>query len=55
MKSQSGYCLLVLMFHGRSLSNKINWIQERALMTYNGKSSSFQKLLENKEVLYKKE
>ena len=35
------------MFHSRSLNNKINQIYERALrITYNDKSSSFQKLLE---------
>ena len=35
------------MFHSRSLKNKINRIHERALIvTYNEKSSSFQRLLE---------
>ena len=35
------------MFHSRSLNNKINQIYKRALrITYNDKSSSFQKLLE---------
>ena len=46
-ESQFGYCPLVWMFHSRSLNNKINRIHERALrITYNDKSSSFQKLLE---------
>ena len=35
------------MFRGRSLSNKINQIHEKALrVTYNDKSSSFQKLIQ---------
>ena len=47
IESQFGYCLLVWMFHSRSLNNKINRIHERAVrITYNDKSSSFQKLLE---------
>ena len=46
-ESQFGYCPLVWMFNSRSLNNKINRIHERALrITYNDKSSSFQKLLE---------
>ena len=44
-KSQFGYSLLVWMFLSRGLNNKINRIHERALrITYNDKSSSFQKL-----------
>ena len=44
---QFGYCPLVRIFHSQSLNNKINRIHKRALrITYNGKSSSFQKLLE---------
>ena len=47
IESQFGYCPLVWMFHSRSLNNKINRIQERALrITYNDKSSSFENLLE---------
>ena len=47
MESQFGYCPLVWMFHSRSLNNKINEIHEGTLrITYNDKSSSFQKLLE---------
>ena len=39
IESQFGYCPLVWMFHSRSLNNKINRIQERALrITYNDKS-----------------
>ena len=46
-KSQFGYSLLVWMFLSRGLNNKINRIHERALrITYNDKSSSFQKLFE---------
>ena len=46
-ESQFGYCSLVWMFYSRSLNKKINPIHERALgITYNDKSSSFQKLLE---------
>ena len=49
IESQFGYCPLVWMFHSRSLNNKINRIHERALkIAYNGKSSSFQNLLEKK-------
>ena len=44
---QFGYCPLVWMLHSRSVNNKINQIRERILrITYNDKSSSFQKLLE---------
>ena len=46
IESQFGYCPLVWIFHSRSLNNKINRIHERALrITYNDKSSSFQKFL----------
>ena len=45
--SQFGYCLLVWMFHSRSLNNRINSIYERALrITYDDKTSTFQQLLE---------
>ena len=47
IESQFGYCPLVWIFHSRSLNNKINLINERALrITFNDKSSSFQNLLE---------
>ena len=47
IESQFGYCPLAWMFHSRSLNNKINPIHKRALrITYNGKSSSSQNLLE---------
>ena len=47
LESQLGYCPLVLMFHSRSLNNKINRMHERASrITHNDKSSSFRKLLE---------
>ena len=47
VESQSGYCLLIRMFHSRGLNNKINRIHERALrITYKDKSSTFQELLE---------
>ena len=45
--SQFGYCPLVLMFHSRSLNNRINSIHDRALrITYSDKTSTFQLLLE---------
>ena len=44
--SQFGYCLLVWMFHSRSLNNKINTLHERALrITYGDRSSLFENLL----------
>ena len=44
--SQFGYCPLVWMFHSKSLNNKINSLQERALrITYGDRSSSFESLL----------
>ena len=47
IESQFGCCPLVWIFHSRSINNKINQIQERALrITYNNKSSSFQDLLD---------
>ena len=46
MTSQFGYCPLIWMFYSRTLNNKINSIQERALrITYNDRKSSFEKLL----------
>ena len=44
--SQFGYCPLTLMFHSRTLNNKINSIHERALrITYNDSKSRFEELL----------
>ena len=44
--SQFGYFLLIWMFHGRRLNNKINSIPERALrITYQDHKSTFQELL----------
>ena len=44
--SQFGYCLLVWVFHSRSLNNKINSLHERALrITYGDRSSSLENLL----------
>ena len=44
---QFEYCPIVWMFDSQRLNDKMNRIQERALrITYNDKSSSFQKLLE---------
>ena len=45
--SQFGYCPLVWMFHNRSLNNKINYLDKRALRitTYGDRSSSFEDLL----------
>ena len=45
--SQFNYCPLVWMCHSRSLNNKINWIQERALwIVYSDHWSSFKELLQ---------
>ena len=44
--SQFGYCLLVWIFHGRNLNNKINSMHGTALrITYCDRSSSFDNLL----------
>ena len=49
IESQFGYCPLLWMYHSRSLNDKIHWILEGTLrITYNGKSSYFQRLLEKK-------
>ena len=46
-ESQFGYCPLIWMFYCRGFNNKTNRIHERALrITYKGKSSTFQELLE---------
>ena len=43
--SQLSYCLLVWMFHSRSINNKINCLQERVLrIVYNDFNSSFKNL-----------
>ena len=43
IESQFGYCLYILIFHSRSLDNKINRIHKIALkIIYDDKSSSFQ-------------
>ena len=43
--SQFSYCPLILMFHSRTLNNRINNIHERALrMTYKDNQSSFKEL-----------
>ena len=45
-ESQFGHCPLIWMFYSRGLNNKINRIQERALIIiYNDKSSSYGNLL----------
>ena len=46
INSQFSYCLLVWMFHSRTLNNQINRIHERALsIVYNDKNSSLNQLL----------
>ena len=45
--SQCSYCPLILMFHSRTLNNRINKIHDRALrLTYKDNQSSFKDLLE---------
>ena len=47
ISSQFGYCPLVWMFHSRSLNNRINKLQERALrIVYNDTLSTFTELLD---------
>ena len=44
--SQFGYCLLVWMFHSRTLNNRINNIHERALsIAFSDYKSTFKQLL----------
>ena len=44
--SQCGYCPLIWMFHSRTLNNKMNSVNERALrITYNDSKSTFEELL----------
>ena len=46
IESQFSYCPLIRMLHSRTLNNKINRIQERALRTvYSDYNSSFNELL----------
>ena len=46
--SQFGYCLLVWMFHFRSLNNQLNKLKEKALRPmYEDTKSYFGKLLKN--------
>ena len=45
--SQFAYCPLVWMFHNRTLNNRINKFQERALrLVHNDNTSSFYELLQ---------
>ena len=47
INSQFGYCPLIWMNHSRTLNNRINRIQERALrIVYNDRVSKFNELLE---------
>ena len=47
IQSQFNYCSLVWMFHSRTLNNKINRLQERALrVVYNNVSHTYQELLD---------
>ena len=44
--SQFSYCLLVWMFHSRTLNNKINPLHERCLrIVYNDKKSTYENLI----------
>ena len=46
IESQFNYCPLIWMFHNRTMNNRINNIQERALrITYGDYKSSFEQLL----------
>ena len=45
--SQFAYCPLIWMFHNRTLNNRINKLQERALrLVHNDNTSSFYELLQ---------
>ena len=47
IESQFNYCPLVWMFHNRTLNDKINKLQERALrLVYKDDDLTFQQLLE---------
>ena len=46
VNSQFNYCPLIWMFHNRTINNRINKIQERALrIAYNDTTSTFEQLL----------
>ena len=46
IESQFSYCPLIWMFHSRTLNNRINSLQERALrLVYGDNTSSFEELL----------
>ena len=52
IESQFGYCLLVWMFYNRTLNNRINRINERALrLVYNDYEYTFQTLLSRDKTL----
>ena len=47
LSSQFAYCPLIWMFHNRTLNNRINKLQERALrLVHNDNTSSFYELLQ---------
>ena len=46
IEAQFGYCLLVLMFHGRVLNRKINQLHQRSLrIVYKGIINFFKKII----------
>ena len=50
VESQFGYCLLIWMFSGRGVNNKINHLHERSLcIVYKDNSSSFKDLLKKND------
>ena len=47
IEAQFGYCLLVLMFHGRVLNRKINQLHQRSLrIVYKGIINKFHEFLQ---------
>ena len=47
IESQFSYCLLIWMFHSRTLNNKVNRLHEKALrIVYGDYKSKFDELLE---------
>ena len=47
IESQFGYAPLIWMFHSRTLNNRINHLQERALrLVYKDSNATFQELLD---------
>ena len=47
IEPQFGYCLLVLMFHGRVLNRKINQLHQRSLrIVYKGIINKFHEFLQ---------